>query len=63
LGYRRRKAVQEAAMAEHHEKTEATPGTMDLTHHRKTFAGFIRLTMWVIAASLGSLIFLALVNV
>lgn len=49
-------------MADHHEKTEATPGTMDLTNHHKTFAGFIRMTVWVIGLSLAALVFLALTN-
>ncbi|MFC0199832.1 aa3-type cytochrome c oxidase subunit IV [Paracoccus rhizosphaerae] len=49
-------------MANQHEKTEATPGTMDLTEHRKTFAGFLRMTQWVIILSLVVLIFLALTN-
>lgn len=37
-------------------------GEMDITEHEKTFAGFIRFSVWVSAISIGILIFLALVN-
>jgi len=37
-------------------------GSMDTTEHERTFAGFIRATIWVTAVSFGILIFLALVN-
>ena len=37
-------------------------GEMDISHHEKTFAGFIRITVWVGAVSLLILVFLALVN-
>ncbi|TVP71294.1 MAG: aa3-type cytochrome c oxidase subunit IV [Rhodobacteraceae bacterium] len=37
-------------------------GKMDTTEHEKTFNGFIRWSVWVAAASIGILIFAALVN-
>lgn len=37
-------------------------GTMDITEQEKTFHGFIRAAILVAAVSIGSLIFLALVN-
>ncbi len=37
-------------------------GEMDISDHEKTFAGFIRVSVWVAAVSLGILVFLALVN-
>ncbi|MCC5964161.1 MAG: aa3-type cytochrome c oxidase subunit IV [Rhodobacteraceae bacterium] len=37
-------------------------GKMDITEQEKTFAGFIRYTIWGTAISIGVLIFLALTN-
>lgn len=37
-------------------------GSMDITEHEKTFAGFIRLVTWGTCISIGVLIFLALAN-
>jgi preprotein translocase subunit SecG len=37
-------------------------GTMDISHHQKTFAGFLRALTWVVAVVFGILIFLALAN-
>ncbi len=37
-------------------------GKMDITEQEKTFAGFIRWSIWVAAVSIGVLIFLALTN-
>jgi len=37
-------------------------GEMDITEHEKTFAGFIRVSVWVGAISILILVFLALVN-
>lgn len=37
-------------------------GEMDVSAQEKTFAGFIRVSTWVVAISIGVLIFLALVN-
>lgn len=49
-------------MATHHEITEHKHGEMDITAHRQTFAGFIRLATWVVILSIVVLIFMALVN-
>ncbi|MCQ0969007.1 aa3-type cytochrome c oxidase subunit IV (plasmid) [Paracoccus sp. TK19116] len=49
-------------MAGHHEIDEHEQGSMDITEHRKTFAGFIKLLTWGVILSLLSLIFMALVN-
>mgnify|MGYP002629874388 CR=1 FL=1 len=49
-------------MADFDNKPGATQGTMDLTDHKKTFAGFMRATVWVIGLSLAALVFLALTN-
>lgn len=43
-------------MAEH------KPGSMDIRAQEKTFDGFIRLSIWGAAISIGILIFMALVN-
>ena len=37
-------------------------GNMDTREHEKTFAGFIRMSIWVAGISIGVLIFLALAN-
>ncbi len=37
-------------------------GKMDTSAQEKTFAGFIRMSTWVAAISIGILIFMALVN-
>ena len=37
-------------------------GEMDITEHEKTFAGFIKVIIWVTALSLAAIIFMALVN-
>lgn len=49
-------------MADFDNKPGTTQGTMDLTEHKKTFAGFIKWAMWVTILSLALLIFLALAN-
>lgn len=41
---------------------EHVHGSMDIRDHEKTFAGFIKLTIWSAALSIGVLIFLALAN-
>lgn len=43
-------------MAEHKQ------GSMDIRSQEKTFAGFIKMVTWGAAISIGTLIFLALVN-
>jgi len=47
---------QERPMAEHEH------GKMDIREQEKTFAGFIRYSVWVTVASIAVLIFLALAN-
>lgn len=37
-------------------------GKMDVTEQEKTFAGFISVSIWVVAISIGVLIFLAIFN-
>lgn len=37
-------------------------GSMDTREHEKTFAGFIKLSMWGAGISIAVLIFMALVN-
>ncbi|WP_423207447.1 aa3-type cytochrome c oxidase subunit IV [Paracoccus yeei] len=49
-------------MASHHEVTEHKHGSMDISDHQKTFAGFIRVSTWVAGLSIAVLIFLALAN-
>lgn len=49
-------------MASHHEITHHEHGTMNITQQQKTFAGFIRLSIWVVVVSILILIFMALVN-
>lgn len=49
-------------MTTHHEITEHKAGSMDITQHKKTFAGFIRAATWVTGLTILVLIFLALAN-
>lgn len=49
-------------MATHHEVTEHKHGTMDISSQKQTFAGFIRMAVWVSVVSILILIFLALTN-
>jgi Ni,Fe-hydrogenase I cytochrome b subunit len=48
-------------MADHH-TPEHKPGSMDIREQEKTFNGFIRMSIWVVAISIGVLIFLGLAN-
>lgn len=41
---------------------EHVHGSMEIRDHEKTFAGFIKFTIWGAALSIGVLIFLALAN-
>lgn len=43
-------------MAEH------KPGSMDIRAQEKTFAGFVRFSVWSVVLTFAALIFLALVN-
>ncbi|MFV0473108.1 MAG: aa3-type cytochrome c oxidase subunit IV [Pikeienuella sp.] len=36
------------------------PGEMDITQHKKTFAGFLKVGMWLFGVSAAVLIFLAI---
>ena len=47
-------------MADHN--AEHKHGSMNIREQEKTFAGFIRLSIWVASIAIGILIFLALVN-
>lgn len=37
-------------------------GSMDIREHEKTFRGFVRMTVWVVAITLAVLVFTALAN-
>jgi hypothetical protein len=52
----------ENAMAGHDHTTDHKHGSMPVREQEKTFAGFIRFVTWGIGLSIGTLIFLALVN-
>lgn len=49
-------------MAKHHEITEHEHGSMDITQQQQTFAGFVRMAIWVSVISILVLIFMALTN-
>ena len=49
-------------MASHHEITEHTHGEMDIRAQQATFAGFIKLSVWVACLSIAVLVFMALSN-
>jgi hypothetical protein len=48
-------------MADHHQN-EHKHGTMDIREHEKTFAGFIRMSIWVVVVSIAILVLAALLN-
>lgn len=48
-------------MADQHH-AEHKHGAMDIRDQERTFAGFIRMSTWVVAIAIGILIFLALAN-
>lgn len=48
-------------MADHHH-SEHVHGSMDIRAQEKTFAGFIRLSIWVVVLSIAALVFMALTN-
>jgi hypothetical protein len=48
-------------MADHHQG-EHKHGSMDIRAQEKTFAGFIRMSVWVAGISIAILVFMALVN-
>lgn len=37
-------------------------GSMDIRNHEKTFAGFIKVSIWVAGLAIAALIFMALTN-
>jgi Ni,Fe-hydrogenase I cytochrome b subunit len=45
-----------------HNHSEHVHGSMDVRAHEKTFAGFIRLSIWVAVAAIVVLVFMGLVN-
>jgi Ni,Fe-hydrogenase I cytochrome b subunit len=47
-------------MADH--ESEHKHGSMNIRAQEKTFAGFIRLSIWVVCVAIGILIFMGLVN-
>ncbi|MDP5305905.1 aa3-type cytochrome c oxidase subunit IV [Paracoccus spongiarum] len=49
-------------MADHQHVSDHKHGEMDITAHQKTFAGFIRMAIWVVVVSILVLIFMALTN-
>ena len=48
-------------MADNH-NAEYKPGSMDIREQEKTFAGFIRMSIWVVGIVIAVLIFMGLVN-
>jgi Ni,Fe-hydrogenase I cytochrome b subunit len=48
-------------MADHH-NADHVHGSMDTRAQEKTFAGFIRMSVWVACIAIGVLIFMGLVN-
>ncbi|TKA96171.1 aa3-type cytochrome c oxidase subunit IV [Cereibacter changlensis] len=50
-------------MADHsHDQHDHVVGTMDISEHEKTFAGFIRMVTWGAIISIGVLVFMGLAN-
>lgn len=45
-----------------HAHSDHKHGSMDIREHEKTFAGFVRMSVWVAAIAIAILIFLGLVN-
>jgi Ni,Fe-hydrogenase I cytochrome b subunit len=45
-----------------HTHGEHKHGSMDIREQEKTFAGFVRMSIWVAGISIAILIFMALVN-
>jgi Ni,Fe-hydrogenase I cytochrome b subunit len=48
-------------MADHHQ-SEHVHGSMDIRAQEKTFAGFVRMSVWVVVVVIAVLIFMGLVN-
>ncbi|WP_225026386.1 aa3-type cytochrome c oxidase subunit IV [Xinfangfangia pollutisoli] len=45
-----------------HATTEYKPGSMDIREQEKTFAGFVRMSIWTVAVVIVILVFMALAN-
>ena len=45
-----------------HSQDEHKHGSMDIRAQEKTFAGFVRLSIWVVCIAIGVLIFMGLTN-
>jgi Ni,Fe-hydrogenase I cytochrome b subunit len=45
-----------------HSQGEHKHGSMDIRTHEKTFAGFVRMSTWVVVICICVLIFMALTN-
>lgn len=45
-----------------HNHAEHVHGSMDIRAQEKTFAGFVRMSIWATCITIGVLIFLALAN-
>ncbi len=45
-----------------HNHSEHVHGSMDIRAQEKTFAGFIRMSIWVAVAAIAVLVFLGLTN-
>lgn len=48
-------------MADHH-NADHVHGSMDMRAQEKTFAGFVRMSIWVACIAIGVLVFLGLAN-
>lgn len=48
-------------MADHHQ-SKHVHGSMDIRAQEKTFAGFVRMSVWVAGIAIAVLIFMALTN-
>ena len=45
-----------------HNHSDHVHGSMDVREQEKTFAGFIRMSIWVVVAAIAVLVFLGLTN-
>jgi hypothetical protein len=61
MGRETTKEKETGTMADQHH-AEHKHGSMDIRDQERTFAGFIRMSTWVVAIAIGILIFLALAN-
>jgi len=61
MGRETTKEKDTGTMADQHH-TDHKHGSMDIREQEKTFAGFVRMSIWVTGISIAILIFMALVN-